>query len=246
MGDNKIFISCDASDKQTGAVLTYSSTRETACPVAFDSTQLCGAELNYPVHEKKLLAIVRALKKWQVDLLGEHFEVFTDHHTLENFTTQKDLSHRQAHWQEFLGQYDFNITCIPGEDNLAADALSRLPDDIEIIAALTHAPTQHLRVASDLAWLKGIQEGYKIDLWCQTLSPNTAGIRCSNGLWFVGERLIIPRITDLREGLFCLAHDARGHFGFDKSYTALRDSYYWPNMHCDLEKMYIPSCENCQ
>ena len=58
--------------------------------------QLTGAQLNYPVHEKELLAIIRGLKKWRSDLLGSHVEVFTDHRTLENFEGQKDLSHRQA------------------------------------------------------------------------------------------------------------------------------------------------------
>ena len=55
-----------------------------------------GAELNYPVHEKEVLAVIRALKKWRVDLLGSPFFVYTDHKTLENFLSQKDLSRRQA------------------------------------------------------------------------------------------------------------------------------------------------------
>ena len=37
-----------------------------------------------------------------------------------------------------------------------------------------------------------------------------------------------------------------GHFGFDKAYAALRDSYFWLNMREDLEKAYIPSCSKCQ
>lgn len=28
------------------------------------------AELNYPVHEKELLAIIRAINKWKYDLIG--------------------------------------------------------------------------------------------------------------------------------------------------------------------------------
>jgi hypothetical protein len=97
--------------------------------VAFDSIQLRGPELNYPVHEKELLAIVRALKKWRVDLLGSHFTVYTDHRTLENFDRQKDLSWPQARWQEFLSQYEMEIKYIPGDINTVADALSRLPAD---------------------------------------------------------------------------------------------------------------------
>jgi len=93
--DNKIFVTCDASDWRTGAVLSFGPTWETARPVAFDSMQLKSAEKHYPIHEKELLAIVRALKRWRSDLLGTPIYVYTDHKTLENFDTQKDLSRRQ-------------------------------------------------------------------------------------------------------------------------------------------------------
>lgn len=62
----------------------------------------------------------------------------------------------------------------------------------------------------------------------------------------MGRRLLIPNIPRIHELFYNLAHDTLGHFGFDKSYEALRDSYYWPNMRCDLEHAYIPSCSPCQ
>ena len=62
--DNKIFVTCDTSDWQTGAVLSFGPTWETAQPVANDSMQLKSAEKIYPIHEKELLAIVWVLKKW--------------------------------------------------------------------------------------------------------------------------------------------------------------------------------------
>lgn len=55
-----------------------------------DTTQ--EAELNYLVHEKELLAILRALKKWQVNLLEESFTIFIDYCTLTKFKKQKNLS----------------------------------------------------------------------------------------------------------------------------------------------------------
>jgi hypothetical protein len=126
-GENKVFVMCDASDWHTGTMLSFGPTWETAWPVAFDSMQLRDTEKNYPVHEKELLAVIQALKKWRADLLGTKFIVYTDHRMLENFNSQKDLSRRQLHWQEFMSQYDFSIVYIPGEDNTVADALSRLP-----------------------------------------------------------------------------------------------------------------------
>ena len=90
--------------------------------------QLGAAEKNYPIHEKELLAVIRALKKWRSDLLGSEFTVYTNHRTLENFNTQRDLSRRQLRWQEFMSQYEMNIVYIHGEDNCVADALSWVPE----------------------------------------------------------------------------------------------------------------------
>ena len=56
--DNKIFVTCDASDWRIGATLSFGQTWETAWLVAFNSMQLKPAEKNYPVHKKELLAII--------------------------------------------------------------------------------------------------------------------------------------------------------------------------------------------
>ena len=95
-----IYQTTDASDTVSSAVLSFGPSWEKARPVAFDSMTFKGPELNYPVHEKELLAIIRALCKWKMDLVGSKFYVYTDHKTLLNFNTQKDLSRRQARWME--------------------------------------------------------------------------------------------------------------------------------------------------
>jgi len=56
--DNKIFITTDASDLQTGAVLTWGPSWELAHPIAFDLMQLNDAQKWYLVYEKELLAII--------------------------------------------------------------------------------------------------------------------------------------------------------------------------------------------
>jgi hypothetical protein len=70
MPDCRIFVTTDTSDYQSGAVLSFGPTWETAKPVAFDTKPFKAVELNYSVHEKELLAIVQALTKWHSDLLG--------------------------------------------------------------------------------------------------------------------------------------------------------------------------------
>jgi Integrase zinc binding domain/RNase H-like domain found in reverse transcriptase len=199
------------------------------------------------MHEKELLAIIRALTKWQTDLLGSPIIIYTDHCTLENFDSQKDLSRRQAHWQEFLSHYDHRIVYIKGEDNTVADALSRLPDTIDNLPPTPVASMLH--VETDLLLLQSILEGYKSDPFCIKLMNNagsTPGLTICDNLLYVGDRLVIPRVSTLREDLFRLAHDNLGHFGFDKSYASLRNAYYWPNIRQDLEDAYIPACVDCQ
>lgn len=253
LDSNRIFVSCDASDFHTGAMLSFGPDLESARPVAFESAPLTGAELNYPVHKKELLAIVRALEKWRVNLLDVPFTVYTDHRTLENFNCQKNLSHHQSRWQEFLGQYNFSIKYIKGEENIVADALSRVnvvdPATCASVAAIhdiTHAVRDcpdasppiaacqagTLCVVTDPAWLDAIRSGYDLDSWCQCLRNNVGslGITERNGLLFMGDRLAIPHVANVHEGLFRCAHDAMGHFSFDKSYAFLRDAYYWPHM----------------
>ena len=108
-----------------------------------------------PVHEKELLAIIHALTHWRTDLLGSPITIYTDHRTLENFDAQKDLSRRQACWQEFLAHYDHQIIYIKGEDNTVADALSRLPDSVDEVlpipaASLLTVGTDDM--SSDAVW----------------------------------------------------------------------------------------------
>ena len=170
-------------------VLSYGPTWESARPVAYDSMALESAQLNYPVHKKELLAIIRALQKWQSELLGAPVLIYTDHQTLalENFDHQKDLSRQQACWQEFLAQYDHTIIYIPGESNTVADTLSHLPDSVDNISPLPIAAT--LSIQTDSALVKSIKLGYEHDPFCAKVSNTNKsidGIEWKNGLLYVG------------------------------------------------------------
>jgi len=144
-----------------------------------------------------------------------------------------------------MSQYEMTVTYICGEDNTVADTLSQLPPNCfadeqnRPIAAI-------LSVATYYSILDKIKATYLTDEFCKHVATTSMkGWSTSNGLWYINDRLLIPCVPDLCEQLFHLAHDCLGHFGADKSYAALRDAYYWPNMHCDLEELYIPSCADC-
>ena len=93
------------------------------------------AERNYEIHDKEILAIIRALQEWRAELEGlqlrERFNIYTDHRALEYFMTTKKLNARQTRWAEFLSRFYFLIHYRPGRENTLADALSRPSTEVQ-------------------------------------------------------------------------------------------------------------------
>jgi hypothetical protein len=73
----------------------------------------------------ELASIVHALKKWRHYLIGNRFELRTNHNGLKYLFDQPTLNSRQRRWLEFLCEYDFDIKHIKGKENKVVDALSR-------------------------------------------------------------------------------------------------------------------------
>ncbi|MBW0535301.1 hypothetical protein O181_075016 [Austropuccinia psidii MF-1] len=90
------------------------------------SCKLIPADLNYVIHDKELLGIVWALKRWRAVLhsLSSSFDVLTDHSSLQYFISSKVLTLCQARWAEFLFEFNFSITYLPGGLATLPDALS--------------------------------------------------------------------------------------------------------------------------
>jgi Reverse transcriptase (RNA-dependent DNA polymerase)./Integrase core domain. len=130
--DLRTRVETDASDGVIAGVLSQEHD-DGWHPVAFYSKTMCPAELNYGIHDKELLAVVRALETWRAELIGlqrkEAFEVITDHKALEYFSTKRLLNMRQAGWNDTLAGYCFTITYRPGTENAAADALTRRAEE---------------------------------------------------------------------------------------------------------------------
>jgi len=124
-------VEADSSDFATGAVLSQQSTTDGKWhPVAFYSKSLSSMERNYEIHDKEMLAIIRALEEWRHFLEGAtHLvEIWTDHKNLEYFMTTKKLNCRQAHWSLHLAQFDFLLHHCSRHTMGKPDALSRRAD----------------------------------------------------------------------------------------------------------------------
>ncbi|MBW0480795.1 hypothetical protein O181_020510 [Austropuccinia psidii MF-1] len=112
---NEEALETDASNYALGAVLSQASDSGKH-PIAFNSFKCIPAELNYEIHDKELLGIVWALKKWKAFLLSlsSPFEGLTNHSSLQYFMSSKVLTFPQARWAQFLSEFHFSITQQPG------------------------------------------------------------------------------------------------------------------------------------
>ncbi len=123
-------IETDASEWAIGCVLLQVDTDTGKLhPAAYDGRKLTPAELNYPVHEKELLAIKYALQTWRVYIdNGQTVTVYTDHESLKYLSTMKKPTKRLARWIEEFGEYNLDLQYRKGSLQVVPDALSRRPD----------------------------------------------------------------------------------------------------------------------
>jgi len=124
-------IEADSSDFATGAVLSQQSPEDNKWhPVVFFSKSLSPVEWNYEIHDKEMLAIVRALEEWRHFVEGaEHCcNIWTDHKNLQYFMMAKKLNWRQARWSLLLAQFDFIMHHHPGKSMGKTDTLSHQSD----------------------------------------------------------------------------------------------------------------------
>jgi hypothetical protein len=117
-------LECDASGKGIGAVLMQEGR-----PLAFTSKQLSEKNLGKPIYEKEMLAILHAVELWRPYLLGQRFQIKTDHQSLKYFLEQRISSQEQQKWVTKLFGYDYEIIYKKGKDNVVADALSQKYED---------------------------------------------------------------------------------------------------------------------
>ena len=267
------WVEADSSDFATGAVLSQQSLEDNKWhPIAFLSKSLYQVERNYEIHNKEMLAIIRALEEWRHFLEGaEHqVEIWTDHKNLEYFMLAKKLNQRQARWSLLLARFNFLLHHQPGKTMGKSDALSQRSDqrsgtknnqNLTLLAPGLFAirALEGLQiVGEEKDILKEIrcgietedQEEVVVKVVKELKKSSTKTVKSSE--WSMENSLLHYRgkIYILRSELHCwilsLCHDLKlaGHPGRWKTLELALRNYWWPQMSRNIGK-YVSTCNMC-
>jgi len=134
--EKSFMVETDASNKSIGCVLLQMF-GDVAHPIAYGSRHLSGAEKNYSTSERELLAIVWASRHFRNYIFGRKVLFVTDHKPLATIKKLKDKSNRLAKMFLKLQDMDYEIVYKKGSENVLADFLSRIPEDVAQINHIT-------------------------------------------------------------------------------------------------------------
>jgi hypothetical protein len=266
-------IETDASEWAIGYVLSQLGEDGKPHPVAYDGRKLTGAELNYPVHEKELLAIKEALRTWHNYIEnGTKTLVLTDHQGLQYLQSTRQYSKRLARWVEEFQDHSLDVRYRKGEEAVVPDAISRRPDFVkdtpanvaEVVGRLSlmtsvggfdeaewHAATVQYLLAGTLpknGKLRAQVERHAGKLTTEHLPLPTRATQEENTrlLYKHGDGTVAPYLEPpFREDFLRQMHEGYGHLSFPGLRGVIRNRAWWPALRQDIEEI-VRTCPNCQ
>ena len=245
-------IHTDASDVQLAACVSQEGK-----PIPFYSRKLNPAQTRYTTTEQELLSIVETLKEFRTILLGQRLTIHTDHLNL----THKNLtSNRVLRWRLYIEEYAPDIKYIKGEENVVADALSRLPkSDVPLLESkenyyllcygMEHSQDQvamyplsykHLNLAQKedthlMTTLKHNKKKYE-------LKDFHGGGKVWSLISYKG-KIVVPKVVT--KHVISWYHTMLCHPGVNRTEETIAQHLWWPEMREQIRKHCV-KCHICQ
>ncbi|PIK52013.1 hypothetical protein BSL78_11086 [Apostichopus japonicus] len=258
-----VYVQCDASLQGLGAALLQHDQEEKLQPIAFASKALSSTEQRYSCIERELLAIVFGVERFHTYLYGRSFTVITDHKPLL-MIMDKPLTAAPPRLQRMLIRlqgYNFSIKHRPGQDNLLADSLSRLPSicnkqaidldlRVDFIQFSSKKQDELKQQTKQDTMLSALVEVI-ITGWPDSIKEVQPDLRqfwsyrdeltVCDGVILKGFQVVIPK--QMQAGILQKLHTS--HLGQQKTKLLARECVYWNNINKDIERM-VQSCPACQ
>lgn len=239
-GHFHLVLHSDASDFAIGSTLTL-KTDEGLKPLSFFSKRLNETQLKYSSFDRELLAIYESVKHFRHYMEARQCTIYTDHKPIV-FAFKKrtdNYTNRQSRWLSFISEFTTDIMFVKGNQNNAADALSRI-NEIQM-----PTPIDYDKLSSDQkedAELRELIHGGQSSLEFKliTLPNSTAEIYCD-----ISRGKARPYLTpNFRKQAFWNLHSL-SHPGIKGSVNLLRQRFIWPFLAKDC-RTWARECLECQ
>ena len=253
--DCQFRLETDALDFTTGAVLSILKGNKWH-PIAFSSHAMSPEERNYPVADKEMLSVIRALGQWHhyLERAKHQFDIWNNHANLQWFMKRQDLNRRQARWAQYLSRFSFLWSHKAGSTMGKADALSRHEDHAVGVAddnkgVMVISPNQVHSLPSIDNIRKRISD--TLVTWTETevyrLCKEKGICEEHDGfLYNSSGRMYVPDDDSLRMHIISSHHDSpiAGHPGYQKTQELIEPQYYWPGLALDV-CTHVAQCDHC-
>lgn len=259
-----LIIDVDASDQGIGAALLQKNPETNQIrPIAYMSKKFVAAQKRWSSCEKEMYGMSYAVNYFRDFVYGRPVTVYTDCGALIFYKQFQSANSRLNRLAMSLIDYDLDVKHKKGLNNQLADSLSRLPTT-EVVDQNLIQPNYEISAITekDLPKLQA-EDPYLNKIINAINNPDGAEIKIrrasrkynlKNGILYYNtydghqayELLVIP--TSLRPGILKAYHDGHGeggHFAFQKTYSKIKQKYYWPTIATDVQQ-YTKTCDGCQ
>jgi len=227
---------CDASSYGFGAVLMQRKSDLKLHPIFYFSKRTTTVESRYHSFKLETLAIIYALSRFRVYLLGISFKIVTDCNALKLTLQKRDINPRIARWALELQSYDYTVEHRPGNRMRHVDTLSRSFN----VCIIEDNPFEH-----NLSICQSRDE--KIKQISKELEQTESSLfEMRNGLVYrkrnSGLLFYVPEAME--KNVLFKYHDQMGHLGVEKTVNAILQNYWFPNLTVKV-KQHVAHCLKC-
>lgn len=233
--NSPIEIHSDASIDGLGAVLLQKSMTDNQLhPVFYMSKKTSDNERKFTSFELEVLAVVEALKKFRIYVLGKEFKIVTDCDALVKTLKKKELNSRIARWALYLQEFNYTIEHRSGTKMAHVDALSRAPlcmvvqDSVHLQLLKAQQTDEHIKTIVTL-----LQTAPHDDY----IIKNKLLYKTINGV----DLIVVP--DEMQANIIKTAHE-RGHFAVLRTQELVNKDFYIPNLRAKVERC-IQNCVTC-
>lgn len=228
----------DASASGLGAILLQRDENNRLHPIHYASWKTTPEESRYNSFKLETLAVIKALDKFRVYLLGVPFKIITDCSALKQTLSKKNANRQVFGWCMKLEEFEYSIEHRHGRNMAHVDCLSRL---------YTFVIDKEEDKIHDKIMILQDQDDEISNKKNQILNDKQdTNFALINGKLMKRSRdnflLVVPR--GMRKELVLKIHDDISHLGVEKTCKMIRENYYFKNMSKYVRKC-IQNCLKC-